>query len=302
VSAFVFWLPDFSKQIQLAQNQLLTAEVTTTTVKTTWGTGPDVEVPSNLNLLSLNGNLAGAQIIWFDATMTEVHGLANDVTEHPVEDGPDITDHIRPQQDTFRMTAFVTNHPYRTVDQILADLPRQADLVWGAQTGSVKPLALEYTTSPFVPGLSNAINAVGNALASGQGLQGQKTFLTQTLQFDQQFDNVSEVYEALRTLKDDGTLVEIVTSIRSYEDMVVKEVVMDRDPQTGDGARFTIDFKQVRIVTTATVPAPKEVSAQAKVDKGMKGSKPNTPQKIVSFAAKGSNGAGITDAGTGITQ
>jgi hypothetical protein len=270
------------------QQQLQLQQVQLTAIDDEVAGGPPVNIPT----VPPDPFAGPSQIIWFDATNVEGHGLSAEVTEHPVEDGPDITDHIRPQQDTFTMTAFVTNHPHHTVDQILAKLPRQANLVWGAQEGSIKPLSIQYTTAPFVPGLSNAINAVGNALASGQGIQGQKTFITQTLQFDNQFDNVSEVYEALKALKDDATLVEVVTSIRSYENMIVKDVKMERDSQTGDGARFVIEFKEIRVVTTATVPAPKEVSAQAKVDKGVKGSKPVQAQELVSGWDKIASGLG----------
>ena len=37
--------------------------------------------------------------IWLDASLVEVHMGDSDITEHPVEEGSDITDHIRPLAD-----------------------------------------------------------------------------------------------------------------------------------------------------------------------------------------------------------
>lgn len=46
-----------------------------------------------------------------DATMREGHGRSAETTDHPVEDGADITDHIRKRAETYTIEGYVTNTP-----------------------------------------------------------------------------------------------------------------------------------------------------------------------------------------------
>lgn len=46
-----------------------------------------------------------------DASLSEAHNTSNDVTDHPVEKGADITDHVRQKPKTLRLTGLVSNTP-----------------------------------------------------------------------------------------------------------------------------------------------------------------------------------------------
>lgn len=46
-----------------------------------------------------------------DATLSENHQTDNDVTEHPVESGGNIADHVRPKSDVLTLTGFVSDTP-----------------------------------------------------------------------------------------------------------------------------------------------------------------------------------------------
>ncbi len=46
-----------------------------------------------------------------DASLNETHSSSVDVTQHPVEDGADITDHVRIKPETISITGVVTNTP-----------------------------------------------------------------------------------------------------------------------------------------------------------------------------------------------
>jgi len=50
-------------------------------------------------------------LIEFDATLSEDHGQSVSVVSHPVEDGADITDHIRRLPETLSINAVVSNTP-----------------------------------------------------------------------------------------------------------------------------------------------------------------------------------------------
>jgi hypothetical protein len=47
-----------------------------------------------------------------DCSITETHTVANDVTEHPVETGFNVTDHVRAKPDELTIEGIVTNTPF----------------------------------------------------------------------------------------------------------------------------------------------------------------------------------------------
>ena len=62
-------------------------------------------------------------------------------------------------------------------------------------------------------------------------------------------------YKSLLGLKDAGTLITVVTSLRTYENMLVTALSVPRDAQTGNGLRFSASLKKVRVVTSQAVEA-----------------------------------------------
>jgi len=50
-------------------------------------------------------------VLQFDCILTETHGLDATVTEHPIEDGSIISDHIRRNRKMLELNGFVTNTP-----------------------------------------------------------------------------------------------------------------------------------------------------------------------------------------------
>lgn len=56
-------------------------------------------------------NEATFEAIQFDASVSETHTNTAALTDHPVEDGADITDHIRLNPEELSMNVIVTNNP-----------------------------------------------------------------------------------------------------------------------------------------------------------------------------------------------
>lgn len=94
--------------------------------------------PFRTKLQAKNSQLVVYDLLSIDATMQETHSASAEVTEHPVEVGADITDHIRPKPVELHIDGVITNSP------LGSDLLRSA-----------------VSASPLGPGL-----AVGEAVAS----------------------------------------------------------------------------------------------------------------------------------------
>jgi hypothetical protein len=66
----------------------------------------------------LVGRAVGAlHTIVFDSSPNETHGRSNEITEHPLEVGANVADHVRPKQPTLSIEAIFSNSP------ALADTP-----------------------------------------------------------------------------------------------------------------------------------------------------------------------------------
>ncbi len=71
--------------------------------------------------------LAQVGVVTFDASLEETHVLASEVTEHPVEEGTNISDHIRRLPKTLEINGLVTNHPLFLLPSLTAPSPIQGD-------------------------------------------------------------------------------------------------------------------------------------------------------------------------------
>lgn len=96
--------------------------------------------PFRNRIQQLNSRKQAFDVLVIDATMQETHSAASEVTEHPVEVGSDITDHIRPKPIEVRIDGIITNAPLQT-----------------------DALSLALGASPLAPGLALA-NAAALAL------------------------------------------------------------------------------------------------------------------------------------------
>lgn len=190
----------------------------------------------------------GGDPVRFDVITQETHTLTNDITEHPVESGANVTDHVRSQLDTIALEVFVSNAP----------ISPESRFEFGLDDGNVAPLDLQ--------------PAAGAGTSLDKRLNGRSAIV---LQFDQPINFVAQTYNVLRFMKETAELVTVVTRLWDYDNMVIKDVTVPRTSAEGDGAKMTVTFKQVRLVETklVTAPTPTEVRGKASVDKGAKGGK-----------------------------
>lgn len=221
--------------------------------------------------------------IEFDATPREQHTASAVPTEHPVEKGPNISDHVRPELDKLTVDVHVTNTPTRVPGSNL-----------DGASGSVSPVTLnvdtlEQTTTqksievPTRPDIPRVLPGVG--LLAGSGLLDSTTTVkvqthdtrlirasatANVLQFDSVFDRVRSIYDELLVLKDSATLLTINTSLRQYENMVLRQISAPRSVPDGNAITFTLDFQQIRFATAKRVAAPKTKMGAQKKNLGAK--------------------------------
>ena len=99
--------------------------------------------------------------------------------------------------------------------------------------------------SPPPSGYTQGDNPTGSILPGDNGA---------VLQFSATFDRVADVAYTLRRLAREPTLVTLVTSRRTYEQMAV--VAVEDAQVSRDHTRFTIDLAEVRVAETSLVDSP----------------------------------------------
>jgi hypothetical protein len=257
-----------------------------------------------------------AHIIWTDATtglatalhlwcVSRNHGGDVDITEHAVEDGADVTDNARPNPAAPTIEAFISNEPVEApffstlaetqgaldaFTQTATTVPGNASLAPLAQLPQAgfpaQPMAM-VVKDWFRPG--DAIGLlVGNLIAfeidsvqfatSKISQQYLPTVTATTLQFDQEFDAVTQTLGVLENLRQTSTLLTVVTQEGSYAPCLIRSYKIEKTHDTGTGANLTIEFAAIRIVQTQRVnaPVPLEPRGNGTLSQGNQDTGPST--------------------------
>jgi len=179
-------------------------------------------------------------VVQFDCSVSETHNHEVDVTSHPVEDGADVSDHIRKLPVGLEINGLVTNTPVIFLASLQAPSP-----IWGD---------LKRTT-----------------------------------------DRVDAAYEKLQEIMDNGEMVDVVTSLKLYENMAITSLSVVRDVDRGNVLDCTMSLREIILAKKLTIdlPTPKEVANKIAQNKGKKGSKAASAKEASKMADTGSIAASL---------
>lgn len=206
-----------------------------------------------------------AQILWkgatgqmysltLDATINETHTGTSTVTDHPVEKGSNVADHIRPDPDQLTMEAEISNTPCFLPIDHMGGVILQDKEIRGAQMTASDAIG-------NIPG-GGAVTGLGlSSVPVPTGLLGRIGFGTyQTALvtgFTADFDRVTECYKELLRIRREGQLVRILTTLRSYDNMAMTSLEVTREAVSGNALPLSLAFKELRFGTTKNEPVPK---------------------------------------------
>jgi hypothetical protein len=179
-------------------------------------------------LISYTLESGEAASIVLDASITELHEAEAEVTEDQVETGSPISDHVRPLQRKIGIEGFVSNHPIEVPASNMQGI-----------TGAVERVE-------FPGGLGGA----------------------NVLRFSGDFDRVRAVEEELDRLRTGGILCTLSTSLRVYENTVLRSFAVKRDATSGNALPVSLSFVQIRIAEVRTVPVPSIPRAARRAARG----------------------------------
>ena len=207
------------------------------------------------------------RIITFDCTVRVLHNGTAVVTEKPVDEGANISDHIRAENRRVTLEVEVTNTPVLSptgkgglpsavqLQRPRVDFTKLAKVTGGQHARRVGPISFT-SGSPPVVSPAETSTVIENVSAT-------------VLQFAESFDRVLEVSDALDELRTAGTPVGVTTRLRQYTRCAI--VSVSAPEEAADSITFSIDLVETRLVSSETIdvqPPVKEQRAKKKTTGG----------------------------------
>jgi hypothetical protein len=242
-----------------------------------------------------------------DVTISEEWEQGAEVTEHPVEQGANVADHVRVALPKVTLEVFATNEPTAPGNNFaamqLVGLPMTAN-VWMSNSllrGLTLAAGGALAAAAGAAGGSNASAAVSLAgLAAASFVPPGQAVATPMVASVYQFpggadDFVLLTIQLLLSLKNTAQLITVNGSKQSEDNMVIEDFTYTRGEDEGTGATITLGLKQIRIVQTQTVspPLPAIPRAAGQTNAGLKPPTDGTPAQQQSWLSAIAGWAGL---------
>lgn len=271
------------------------------------------------SLISWEDENGTTQTLDVDVVMAATDRRTAKLTDHVVETGATITDHVIIQPEELTLELVVSQTPLKG-----KGFARQKTAIEYKGTKlTSKQYPLEIPPSRFQPGgfflvsagAQAAIGAIVGLLGGGVGASGMTGSEVQqtsgsgsidVLQADQPVDRVSEAHDRLIEIMNGALPVTISFKGRLYNQYLLTEVELTQAAGSFGAGKFKVQARAFRTVTGTTVelPDPSDFRALANKAKGNKPAKGGTPDPLKgmkSFAAKGAD-SNVGKAGTNIVN
>ena len=88
------------------------------------------------------------------------------------------------------------------------------------------------------------------------------------VKFSAEVDRVRACDAALQSVIDGGALVSFAAGLRSVDGLAIARYRAERNGETGESVKITMELRKVRLATTARAPVPLVRRAQVRLDRG----------------------------------
>lgn len=215
--------------------------------------------------------------IEFDCTLSETHEASAQVTEHPIETGANITDHVRPMLARVSIEGLITNTPINETAVVLHNYRKHAVPIPQAypilmppslqvlQIDTQRQLQPGQVVQPIVPPIT--LPGLPRTASPGFALPGtwvtDTRFLAANVRSSvERVDRVKDVFRVLVDLCNKGRIVRLVTDLKEYPEMLITNISAPVQPV--DAIAFSLQLQEARFVSTKVVGITKKRKPAAK--------------------------------------
>lgn len=195
------------------------------------------------------------ELLKIDATRAEEHSFKAKATQHEVEDGGNISDHVIKGGKTVIIQGTISDDPIS---------------ITAAAVGNLAGI-----TGSLVPGLGGAV-ATGVVAKLGSELisNGSKPS--------------KDALDIFEIIYEGDIPVMITTSIKTYTNMIMESLSVPRNSRNANSLEFSASFREIRIIESEVVEIPVSATANDGVIKEQKGGKKPSVAPDAQTAASGS--------------
>lgn len=191
-----------------------------------------------------------SQSIILDCTISINTSASTKVTQHPVESGFDISDHIIRTPLQLKISGVISESPPAPLFNIVKALSGRAVL---SKIPETTGLSIPFVTTALSSGVSLG---VGESL--DQGLKSEDNsgtilgILGERKHFD--FDYPKKMMRAMIEMCNLGIVISVETNFNSknYTSMVIRNASFSQTSRFSDSLKFDLDCTEIRIVSTKT--------------------------------------------------
>lgn len=187
-----------------------------------------------------------------DISNNESHEGTATITDHPVEEGVNVADHVRVEPETLSVEFYISDKPIISNPGVAEEFNYDSVKLNLPEKPGGAPI--------FTPGglTQTVVGAIGDLFGSSPDsatvLRSAEDFKPRTL----------EAWQKLKDAKDNARLITVTTFLDTYENMVLARIAAPRTAADGSGITLQVDLRRLRIVKSETVaaPEPAEVRGQ----------------------------------------
>lgn len=183
-----------------------------------------------------DGRISAREFLIIDSATNISHQLNSDLTDNPVEEGIDVSDHVDIRPITLSFDGVISEAPISIEQAIIGNVSGAAGGFIGQAGGGIAGVAATV-----------GIARLGGLLMNDEGKK-----------------RVTDAYLAMLELRDLRIPVTIVTELQQYKSMILTSFNPVQNAQNGNSLVFTATFREIRIVQTQEVTlAQKAVAPNA---------------------------------------
>lgn len=217
--------------------------------------------------------------VQFDVVESETPEDVLTVTDHPIEEGANVSDHARLEPASLTIEGFVSAMLNPLVDTDLTNESLEINVPRLGPPGR-KSEALDIPEPPIQPSQSGLLQAGIGAIKSlftggpkfvheSTRARSSETVHFTAVQQREPRDRIRDVYELLLKAQARKLLVTVHESHREHFDMLITRVAKPKATEDGKAARFQVDLRQIFVADSETVAAPQPTEARGKTGVSM---------------------------------
>ena len=170
-------------------------------------------------------------VIVFDVVQSEVPEFQADVTDVPVEEGPEVSDHIQLRNPMLKLQGIISQTPIDIEGQVLNLL-----------SGGIEALTSPASRSNFLNAGATTLGGIAGASLLGNSSQSVVGGLTDAI-----------ARSSLLSAYERRARFSVVTKRQQFDNMVIQKMSFPRDQSTGDALAFQLEFKEIKIARPFTI-------------------------------------------------